>query len=191
MEIGFTWFGKPRQGRAEDEPHMFIQSTWICLFKPRGLLSPDAGGPGPDPPASSSGHTALMFSLLLKSMTTSAVWESRLTVNAQQQDSSKSENNSPWIYLGRSHPWWLAHCSKVLSRLFLWLVTSFILAYGAWRHDTEWTFYTWIKVDIWQFLSGSSEERISGTRFIAYFKWDTSVSLLALFLPLKKFKEVS
>lgn len=43
----FHMIWEARQGRAEDEPHMFIQSAWICLFKPRGLLSPDAGGPGP------------------------------------------------------------------------------------------------------------------------------------------------
>lgn len=78
--------------------------------------------------------------------------------------------------------------SKVPMLLFLRRVTNFILAYGSWRHDTERTFYTWIKVDIWQFLSESSEQRICGTRFIAYFMWDTSVSLLALFLPLNFFK---
>lgn len=72
---------------------------------------------------------------------------------------------------------------------FLLLVTDFIPAYGGWRHDTKWTFYTRIKVDIWQFLSESSEKRICETRFIAYFIWDTSVSLLRFCLNKKKKKQ--
>lgn len=103
--------------------------------------------------------------------------EQSLIVNAQQ-DSGKAEINSPWIYMDLSGCWWLVLFQRCLCCLLLLLLADFIPAYGGWRHDTKRTFYTRIKVGIWQFLSESSEQRICETRFMTYFIWDTSVSSL-------------